>query len=330
MKMHPSGKSLVVSLAIGGIKIIRIETSENEALPILSWPLPAVNAAAEKCSFVGVVKCISFSSDGTALALGTEDGKVHMFSWPSLHKQGECDVSKNRNKGVRNIDFSSAHNDGILIAADESGNCSLWNVEDLRHMCDLEKPSSLPKMKVFRCISSVDEKAGIVFYGAASSKGMGFIVRWRQHADGSIHVDGISKRPVAPSPISGLAISHDGSMLAAVTPDADQCVISTSNLRRICRVKGAHLTFATAVAFTPDDSAIVSVSADASATLTDISKSNRLQTMFNLIIAVLLLSIMAMIFHVIRNQGMTHPDLIVQVVQKLPPWAQQIVHAAGP
>lgn len=323
MKLHPSGKALVVSLAVGGIKVVKIEQNEDEALPVLSWPLPAVSAAAEKCSFVGVVKCISFSSDGTAMALGTEDGKVHVFAWPSLKKQGEFDVSKNRNKGVRNVDFSSAHHDGILIAVDETGSCSLWNVEDLKHICDLEKPTSLPKMSFFRVVSTVDDK-GIALYGAANAKGLGHVVRWRQHTDGSIHLDEVSKRPVVPSPISGFAISHDGSKLAAVTPDAEQCLISAATLRRTRLVKGAHLTFATAVTFTPDDSAIVSVSADASATLTPIS-SNDLNSMFKLVLVVFLLSLIAMAVHLARHHGASHPDVMLQVVDKLPLWAQNLL-----
>lgn len=323
MKMHPSGKSLVVSMAVGGIKVVKIDISEGEALPILSWPLPAVRAAAEKCSFVGVVKCMSFSADGTGLALGTEDGKVHVLSWPSLKKQGEFDVSKNRNKGVRNVDFSGAHNDGILIAVDESGGCSLWNVEDLKHMCDLAKPNSLPKMSLFRVVSTVDDK-GIVLYGAASAKGLGYILRWRQCADGSIHLDGMSKRPVSPSPISGFAMSHNGLILAAVTPDAEQCLISSSSLRRIRLVKGAHLTFATAVAFTPDDSAIISVSADASATLTVISQ-NEFGPMFKMLLIVFLLSLVAVALHLFRIHGMTKPDMMLHVIQKVPLWAQNML-----
>lgn len=320
MKMHPSGKALVVSLAVGGFTIVSVEKNEDEALPVLSWPLPAVKSAADKCSFVGVVKCISCSSDGTALAMGTEDGKVHIFAWPSLKKQGEFDVSKDRSKGVRNVDFSAAHNDGILIAVDESGNCSLWNVEDGKHMCNLDKPENLPRVSLFRVMSTVDE-IGIAFYGAANVKGLGHVLRWRQHNDGSIHLDGVSKRPASPSPISGFDISHDGSQLAVVTPDAEQCLIDATRLRRIRLVKGAHLTFATAVTFTPDDSAIISVSADASATLTDIS-SNEFGSMYTVIIIAFLLSLIALTFHLIRINGIYHPDMMLQIVQKLPEWAQ--------
>lgn len=327
MKIHPSGKALVVSLAVGGFTIVRVEKSEEEALPVLSWPLPAVKSAAEKCSFVGVVKCISCSSDGTALAMGTEDGKVHVFAWPSLKKQGEFDVSKDRRKGVRNVDFSPAHNNGILIAVDESGSCSLWNLEDGRHMCNLEKPSNLPRVSLFRVVSTVDDK-GIALYGAANVKGIGHIVRWRQHEDGSIHLDGVSKRPVAPSPISGFEISHDGSKLAVVTPDAEQCLVDATSLRRTRLVKGAHLTFATAVTFTPDDSAIISVSADASATLTDIS-SNEFGSMYTVIMIVFLLSLIAMAFHLVRLHGMTHPDMMLQIVHNLPEWAQNILSSTS-
>jgi prolactin regulatory element-binding protein len=171
-------------------------------------------------------------------------------------------------------------------------------------------------------MSIVDEK-GIALYGAANVKGLGHVIRWRQREDGSIYLDGVSKRPVAPSPISGFAMSHDGSSLAAVTPDAEQCLISAAHLRRTRLVKGAHLTFATAVTFTPDDSAIISVSADASATLTPVS-SNQLGSMVTMIVAVFILSLIALGLHMFRLHGMANPEMMLQFVHMLPNWAQNI------
>eukprot|EP00889_Picochlorum_renovo_P003129 jgi/Picre1/30159/NNA_005528.t1 len=236
-----------------GIKVIQITTKDNEALPVLSWPSPSVMSAAEKCSsFLGVIKCMSFSSDGTLLALGTEDGKVHIISWPTLKRQGELDVSKDRRKAVRNVDFSSAHSDGIVLAVDESGSYH----------------------------------KGIALYAAGNSKGNGYIVRWRQTDDGALTLDCVRK--VVACPISGFELSHNGAKIAVVTPDADQCLVSTESLKTEKHVKGAHMTFATAVAFTPDDSAIVSVSADASATLTNVSQERAFGSISALILLVCL------------------------------------------
>ena len=325
MKMHPSGKSIVISLATGGIKVVQITTSDNEALPVLSWPSPSVMSAAEKCSsFLGVIKCMAFSSDGTLLALGTEDGKVHIISWPTLKRQGELDVSKDRRKAVRNVDFSSAHSDGIVLAADESGSCSLWNMEDMQMLCLLEKPSDIPRLSLFRCVSTIDHK-GIALYAAGNSKGNGYIVRWRQTDDGALILDCVRK--VIASPISGFELSHNGAKIAVVTPDADQCLVSTESLKTEKHVKGAHMTFATAVAFTPDDSAIVSVSADASATLTNVSQERAFGGISALILFVCFVTMMAILIHVSRQYIESYPDIVLCMLDYLPEWARQALQS---
>lgn len=323
MKLHPSGKAIVVSMALGGIKVVRIEKKDDEALPKLSWPLPAVISAAEKCSFMGTIKSLAFSSDGTLLALGAEDGKVHIMSWPALEKKGVIDVTKNTAKGVRSVDFSSAHDDRILITVDEWGSCSLWCTDTLKVICELKKPHNMPKMTFFRCVSKM-EQGGIAVYGAANFMRQGYLVRWKQAQsdwqgdimDISLTIDSLSK-PVAPSPICGCAISHDGSTMAFVTPDAEQCVISTDTLKRIKFVKGAHLTFATAVGYTEEDDAIVSVSADASATLTELKPENT-ALLLKLLIFAFIIAVLAAAIHLIgRESAKKEPEKTLNWVSAL-------------
>jgi WD40 repeat protein len=294
MKLHPSGKALVVSNALGGIKVVRIDRKENEALPILSPPLPSVAKAAEKCSFVGTVKSLSFTSDGTLMALGADDGKVHIMSWPTLDKKGVIDVTKNTTKGVRSVDFSSAHDDRVLIAVDEWGSCFLYDIETLKVVHELEKPGDMPRMAMFRVVSRMEEGSGIVLYGAGNCNKKGYVMRWKQHEE-SFKLDKISKA-IAPSPFCGWAMSHDGATMAAVTPDAEQCVVSTETLKRVKLVKGAHMTFATAVGYTEEDDAIVSVSADGSAVLTDLQGSG-VATVLTLLILTFLLAVAALLIH---------------------------------
>ena len=321
MKIHPSRKSAVVSMATGGFKVVKIEMEDGEAIPSLSWPLPSIMSAAEKCSFVGVIKCISFSSDGTHLALGTEDGKIHILSWPSLGRKGEIDGTQNRNKGIRNIDFSAAHGDDILCVVDESGVCTLWNMENLECLHEIAKPKDLPRLLYFRCMSALNED-GIVFYAAGNMKGMGYIVRWKQDSNGDLRIDTISKTGAIPAPVSAIDLSHDGSLLAAVTPDADQCLFSTRSLKKIKHVKGAHLTFATAVAFTVDDSAIVSVSADASATLTNTKAHYNSSALLRVVVSALVIAILAILLHAVRYHGSSNPEFILRLANSLPPWAK--------
>jgi WD40 repeat protein len=327
MKLHPSGKALVITNALGGIKVVRIDRHEGEALPTLSAPLPAVAKAAEKCSFMGTIKSLSFSSDGTRLALGADDGKLHILSWPGLDKKGVIDVTKTTTKGVRNVDFSASHDDRVLLAVDEWGSCFLYDTEKLKVVGELEKPADMPRLTLFRVFSR-SESDGNVLYGIANCNKLGYVLRWKQesedkeqreHGDGPtglrFKLEKVSSA-VVPSPICGCALSHDGSTLAAVTPDAEQVIVSTDTLKRIKLVKGAHMTFATAVAFTEEDDAIVSVSADGSAVLTHLNIDGNL--MLKMLIFAFLMALLAMLVHVLcRETVKAKPAKTLDVVSLL-------------
>ncbi len=327
MKLHPSGKALVITNALGGIKVVRIDRHEGEALPTLSAALPAVAKAAETCSFMGTIKSLSFSSDGTRLALGADDGKLHILSWPALDKKGVIDVTKTTTKGVRNVDFSAAHDDRVLLAVDEWGSCFLYDTEKLKIVGELEKPADMPRLTLFRVMSRA-ESDGNVLYGVASCNKQGYVLRWKQETESTeqIEHDGgptglrfklekVSK-PVVPSPICGCALSHDGSTLAAVTPDAEQIIVSTDTLKRIKMVKGAHMTFATAVGFTEEDDAIVSVSADGSAVLTPLHVDGNL--ILKMIVFAFLMALLAMLVHVVGRESVkAQPAKTLDVVSTL-------------
>ena len=312
MILHPSGGSIVISLALGGLKVVNIKYNAKEAGPIMSWPAEPVKTAAANSSNLGVIKCMSFSSDGSLLAIGTEDGRVFILAWPSLSILKSVEACPGR--AVRNIDFSSAHNDGVLFVVDDSGKCSLWSTDKLEYMSNLTGPKDKARFSIFRCLSTTDA-LGIVVYGAGTCKGEGYALRWRQTEEGELVLDSKIKSPAIRSPISGMELSHDGKLLAAVTPDGEQGLISTETLKCVKFVRRAHMTFATAVAFSPDDTAIISVSADASATLCMVPKAT------NSSIAVLLailFAILAVAIHMLRSYGKTNPEKVMDALNTFP------------
>ena len=75
---------------------------------------------------IGAVKGLSFSSDGRLLALGGEDGSIELWEWPAMRRAARWEASP---KPIRNVDFSPAHGDGVLLACDEGGACRLWDLE---------------------------------------------------------------------------------------------------------------------------------------------------------------------------------------------------------
>ena len=322
MALHPSGRSLVMGMTMGGIKRadIKFNPTNKHEPPTLTI---AGEEFDEKGSKFGFIKTLSFSSDGRLLAMGSEDGCIDVVDWPSLKPKLHWKVSE---KAVRNVDFSAVHNDGVLSSVDESGACKFWGLGDGELVWELHAPADLPRATFFRCKSTVDED-GIALYAAIKWKGEGYILRFRQDENGEIQLESRSKRPVTPAPICGFEASHSGRLLAAVTPDGDQCVISAATLKRVKYRKGAHMTFATAVAFAPDDSAILSTSADASATLTMIGTSVGVATGIGIVLTLLgvLLLLIAIVVGMLRRFAEQAPGEAAEMMGGLPDWAQHLI-----
>jgi prolactin regulatory element-binding protein len=318
-------------MTLGGLQRVDIlPGSAPEEPPTLTLAHSESEEKQGKYKSFGAIKSLAFSHDGRRLALGGEDGSIEIVSWPALTSVRRWQAS---NKGIRNVDFSAAHNDGVLTSVDESGGrVAVWGCEEESSstgeapipLAELVPPPELPRATFFRCKTAVDED-GIALYTAVKFKGKGYMLRWQQRSDGDIQLDpGRLPRPVTPAPICGFNISHNGNLLAAVTPEGDQCVVSTRTMRVVRYRKGAHMTFSTAVTFAPDDSAILSTSADASATLTRLGGVGGSSGMAFGLIAVLLVLI-AVLLGMVRRLAEQSPDETVEVLRSLPLWVRYVV-----
>ena len=267
------------------------------------------------------IKSLGFSSDGRALAIGGEDGGVEIVAWLSCTRLLYWQASPS--KAIRNVDFSGAHSDGVVFTVDESGACKVWDASSGEEVAQLQLPADMPRASFFRCKSVVDE-AGIALYTAVRWKGNGYVLRWRQDEAGAITLESRSPSPVTRAPICGFDVSHSGRLIAAVTPDGDQCIVAADSLRPVKVRRGAHMTFATAVAFSPDDGMVVSTSADASATVTRLGRtgSGLRGTAFFPLLA-LLIALLAVLVGVMRYWAMQEPDMVAQRLTWL--GAQQFV-----
>jgi prolactin regulatory element-binding protein len=330
MALHPSGKSMVLGMTMGGLKKVDINVPKNTENTPEKQQIPALTLAGSefdtKGSKFGAIKGLSFSSDGRFLGLGGEDGNIEIVSWPSLDSRKKWKASE---KSIRNLDFSAAHNDGVVVSTDESGACKLWDAASGELVTQLQPPPELPRAAFFRCKTAIDED-GIALYTPVKFKGQGYILRWMQTEDGEIKLENFNSKPVAPSPLCGFEMSRSGRFLAAVTPDGDQLVVSARTLKVVKYRKGAHMTFATAVTFSPDDSAILSTSADASATLTTLTGSGAGSSMIAgigvmLTLIGILIVLIALVVGMLRRFAEQDPSGAGEVVQGLPVWAQQLI-----
>jgi prolactin regulatory element-binding protein len=265
MACHPSGRALVLALARGGLLAVEVRPGDAPGAP----PALALGNAARGARF-GAAKALSFSPDGRALAVGLEDGWLEVVSWPALEPRARWRAAP-EGRGLRAVDFSAPHGGGLLAAVDDGGGARLWTAAG-EPVATLAPPPGLRRPAFFRVRATADAR-GIAFYAALQAGGAGHVARWRQDGEtGALALEAASRGPVAPAPICGFDLSPDGALLAAVTPDGDQVVVSAATLRVVRRRRGAHMTFATAVAFAPDSAAVLSTASDASAALTPLRR----------------------------------------------------------
>ena len=111
-------------------------------------------------------------------------------------------------------------------------------------------------------------------------------------------------------------------------PAGDQIVLDAETLRVIKRVQGAHMTFATSVAFSPDEQSIISGSSDASAVLTRIARppgSGGGGTLLLMLLA-LLVALAAALVGLLHHFAEARPEELRQLLAPLAPALRQ---AAG-
>lgn len=81
------------------------------------------------------------------------------------------------------------------------------------------------------------------------------------------------KRRLADAPCPIADLSADGTMVACGTSEGDLVVVSTRGLRPLKYVRGAHMVYGTALTFSPDSCALLSVSSDASAVVVPLRRA---------------------------------------------------------
>eukprot|EP00887_Chlorella_sp_A99_P000209 scaffold13.g209.t1 len=344
LAMHPSGRHIVCGMSTAGLERVDLVPSsqqqqqQQQAAAAASSSggggaaggsggrpgVPPALRFAEGRAFkeatadVGAVKGMSFSSDGRWLALGGEDGSVDIREWPHMRRRLRWQASE---RPIRNVDFSAAHGDGVLFTCDETGACKLWDAATGDEITQLQPPQDLPRATFFRCKSTTDER-GIVLFTPLKWKREGWVAKWRQEDDGSIRLEARSRKPATPAPICGFELSRSGELLAAVTPDGDQCVLSSETLTPIKYVPAAHMTFATCVCFSPDETHVLSGSSDASAVLTRVARATgggggALTAL--LVLLALLAAALAMAVGLLLHLAQSQPAELARLLEALPP-----------
>eukprot|EP00850_Spirogloea_muscicola_P001932 SM000007S20892 [mRNA] locus=s7:772262:778125:- [translate_table: standard] len=206
---------------------------------------------------VGEQKCLVFSTDGSHLAAGGEDGHLRVMKWPSL--EVVLDVPKAHSTSIKDLDFSL---EGDMVASTaDAGPCKVWKLTESSPIATLEFAAG--GRFGFCRFTRVD--AMPFLYITIVRKTGGFVAvynvpDWKLLGAKKLHEE----------PISAFAASPCGKHLATGSAAGDVAIVDIKTMIIKRKVKSAHMVFITAVQFSPSGWSVLSVSADSSARVTQV------------------------------------------------------------
>lgn len=277
MAMHPRGDGIVCSFP-NSCRLFEWDISKSMEPRKLSLKCSGITL--KQLTDVGLQLALTFSSDGTSLAAGGEDGHLRVFKWPSM------DIFLDKTDAhttIKHLDFSS--NGKYLVAIGERGCCKIWNLASSTTLTVV-----IGEGFSF-CRFSQDNDA---LYFTTIHGEIGKII-----SGSAFSFRRMGSKKIARDPISAFSGSHDGKLLAIGTIEGDVAIINSSNFKVQLLVKKAHLGLVTALAFSHDSRFLVSTSFDSTARVTVIE--DRKESWSSLWLSVLVI-LLAILFYFIKFQ----------------------------
>jgi WD40 repeat protein len=211
---------------------------------------------------VADTKCLAFSADGSRLAVGSEDGRLRVFTWPQL--QRVADVAGAHPDALSDADFSP---DGALLVTTgnervgPAGGACVWRLlpDGLERVTWLGSCGAPPGKRVTYRGVKFARTGGRLFVGA-NIGGEARVAAWRM-TDWRL----IACKRALSEPLTSLALSPPAGRLVAVGgADGSFVALAAGTLAGMTRMANAHMVFVTHVAFSPSGATLASISGDAS------------------------------------------------------------------
>ncbi|XP_071725130.1 SEC12-like protein 2 [Rutidosis leptorrhynchoides] len=285
MAVHPSGDGIVCAMqqSCRTFEWDEVKTDETSKLG-----LKASENALEGLEDVGQQLALAFNSEGSVLAVGGEDGNLRVFKWPSMQtifNEAEAYTC------VKDLHFSP---DGkYLVSLGSGGPGRVWDIESSKVVASLSKQSD----EIFAsCRFSQMNDSQVLYIAARTDRGTSILTwnttSWKR----------IRSKHVARDPVCSFNVSADGKFLAIGTYESqgDVLVLKATNMQVLMRIRKAHLGIVTALMFSDDSRALVSVSMDSSARVTLIEDKKKSGSSLLIIILIVLLAIAV---YYLKNQG---------------------------
>ncbi|KAI4367338.1 hypothetical protein MLD38_023086 [Melastoma candidum] len=276
MAVHPNGDGVVCAFP----NSCRFFEWDNvKAKDSHDYGLKTSEKVLKELENVGQQLALAFNHDGSLLAVGGEDGKLRIFKWPSMDIILDEDQA---HSSVKDLDFSL---DGkFVVSLGDSGPCRIWDVASSASVASLAKETG-EKFGFCRFSTSIDGSS-MLYTTAITGRGSSIITwnasSWKR----------MSAKQLVRDSINAFSVSSDGKLLALGTGDGDILIVNSANMKAEMTIKKAHLGFVTALSFSPDSRAVVSVSMDSSARVTPIQfKKASGGTNLGLIILIIIVAI---------------------------------------
>nr|ACG40104.1 sec12-like protein 2 [Zea mays] len=260
MAVHPRGDGVFCAFP-NGCKLYRWESQEGEGLQNLSLE-PDQEALAE-LKEDGLQLAISFSQEGSILAIGGEDGHLRVFKWPAM---APVLTETDTKTSIKDLTISS---DERFIAVNRSsGPCRVWDLHSSEVVASL--PREAGEMFGFCRFCNKADNSHVLFITAMEGD-YGKIVSWN-----TTSWTRTGSKKITREAISAFAVSPNGALLAIGTIEGSVVIVDSKDMRTLVTVKKAHLGVVTTLSFSQDSRTLLSTSFDSTARVTYVGspKSN--------------------------------------------------------
>ncbi|PWZ27080.1 SEC12-like protein 2 [Zea mays] len=251
----------IVFAPVACLMLYRWESQEGEGPQRLALE-PDQDALAE-LKDVGLQLAVSFSGEGSILAIGGEDGYLRVFNWPTM---GSVLTEIDTKTSIKDLTISS--DEKFLAVNRSSGPCRVWDLQSSEVVASL--PRETGEIFGFCRFSNKADNSHVLFITVMEGD-YGKIVSWN-----TTSWTRTGSKKITREAISAFAVSPNGALLAIGTIEGSIIVVGSKDMRTLVTVKKAHLGIVTTLTFSQDSRTLLSTSFDSSARVTSVGspKSN--------------------------------------------------------
>ncbi|MGE0883455.1 MAG: AAA-like domain-containing protein [Blastocatellales bacterium] len=257
LRYSPDGKTLVT----GGGDLSARFWDPVRGTPILNNGSEANNNSSQKQISGSHVISIAYSPDGKLLAIAGYDRKARIYSTDNL---ALVNTYKGHGMSVDAVEFSG--NSKLLATYGRDGFAKIWDLSESQEK--ILKDGEYNVDSNFKLAFSKDER--YLFTGGRSD-----VHLWDTKTQQLVRSFKGNKDVVW-----GIAVSHDGKMLASASQDKTIKIWDVSTGQELKTLFG-HESFVNGVIFSPDDRSIASCSLDGTAKIWDVNTGREIHSFNN-------------------------------------------------